>query len=210
MAPNSMCLSVGRNHWSNQASCAPAKGSRRVRTLCSMLCFVTRSPNPVLPPTELYNEGWLLRLVLDWLDRQREIEHPLSFMPGARWYSEALLPSRFLPRTRGDRLAESFTHADGLIGHFDVDSGQRGDARLRADVQQFIVTEAKLGSKLSRGTKNAPDFDQAARNVACIAHMLSVIGVAPLKVRRLGFFVVAPLAQIESGVLLVPQRPRIS
>lgn len=156
--------------------------------------------NPVLPPTELYNEGWLLRLVLDWLDRQREIEHPLSFMPGARWYSEALLPSRFLPRTRGDRLAESFTHADGLIGHFDVDSGQRGDARLRADVQQFIVTEAKLGSKLSRGTKNAPDFDQAARNVACIAHMLSVIGVAPLKVRRLGFFVVAPLAQIESGV----------
>ena len=37
----------------------------------------------VLPPTALYNEGWLLRLVLDWLDRHRELEHPLSFMPGS-------------------------------------------------------------------------------------------------------------------------------
>ena len=155
--------------------------------------------NPVLPPTELYNEGWLLRLVLDWLDRHREVEHPLSFMPGARWYSEALLPSRFLPRTRGDKLAESFTHADGLIGHFDVDSGQRGDARLRPGVQQFIVTEAKLGSTLSRGTTNAPDFDQAARNVACIAHMLAATAVTPMQVQRLGFYVLAPRKQIESA-----------
>ncbi len=154
----------------------------------------------VLPPTQLYNEGWLLRLVLDWLDRHRGFEHPLSFMPGARRYSEALLPSRFLPRTRGDGLAEWYTHADGVIGHFDIASGVRGNAKLRAGAEQLIVIEAKLGSALSAGTKNAPDFDQAARNVACIAHMLTAAEIRPGMIRRLGFHVLAPRHQIDSGV----------
>ena len=94
-------------------------------------CGTARS---VLPPTELYNEGWMLRLVLDWFDRNRQAEqHELGFEPGATWYSEALLPSRFLPLVRGDSLAESFTHADGVIGHFRVQSGDRGDAALIAE-----------------------------------------------------------------------------
>jgi len=154
----------------------------------------------VLPPTELFNEGWMLRLVLDWLDRHRDCAHTLAFEAGARWYSEALLPSRFLPRVRGDSLAESFTHADGVIGHFTVQSGTRGDAVLDSDPKQFIVTEAKLGSGLSAGTKNAPSYDQAARNVACIAHMLALAGVSPGSLRRIGFYVLAPRQQIESGV----------
>lgn len=142
----------------------------------------------------------MLRLVLDWLDKHRDHPHVLAFEPGARWYSEALLPSRFLPRTRGDSLAESFTHADGVIGHFSVQSGSRGDAVLEAVPGQFIVTEAKLGSSLSAGTKNAPSFDQAARNVACMAHMLAVAGVSPVSLKRLGFYVLAPRRQIDAGV----------
>jgi len=154
----------------------------------------------VLPPTELFNEGWMLRLVLDWLDRNRQVEHPLSFSASARWYSEALLPSRFLPKTRGDSRAESFTHADGIIGHFGVASGVRGDATLLPDAKQFVVTEAKLGSGLSAGTKNAPSYDQAARNVACMAYMLGDKGIDPSAVDRLAFYVVAPDVQVKSGV----------
>jgi hypothetical protein len=154
----------------------------------------------VLPPTELFNEGWMLRLVLDWLDQNRQVEHPLSFRAGARWYSEALLPSRFLPKTRDDSRAESFTHADGIIGHFGVASGARGDATLLPDAKQFVVTEAKLGSGLSAGTKNAPAYDQAARNVACMAHVLDKNGIDPSTVDRLAFYVVAPDAQIKSGI----------
>jgi hypothetical protein len=166
------------------------------------------TPDSVLPPTELFNEGWMLRLVLDWLDRNRGYPNVLGFEPGARWYSEALLPSRFLPRNRGDRLAESFTHADGVIGHFTVQSGSRGDAVLDSDPGQFIVTEAKLGSSLSAGTKNAPSYDQAARNVACMAHMVASAGIRLSSLKRLGFFVLAPQQQIRSGVfgnLLSPQ-----
>ena len=73
---------------------------------------------PTFPPTVLFNESWLLRVVIDWFAGHGGDRYPLSPLPGARWFSEAWLPSAFLPRYRGDRLAESRTHADGVIGHF--------------------------------------------------------------------------------------------
>ena len=157
-------------------------------------------PDSVLPPTELYNEGWMLRLVLDWFDRNREINSPLAFAPGARWYSEALLPSRFLPQKHGDVRAESFTHADGIIGHFNIKPGQRGEAKVCNNAKQFIAIEAKLGSSLSPGTKNAPTFDQAARYVACIANMISTAGASIDAFDNLGFYVLAPRSQIKAGI----------
>jgi len=158
------------------------------------------SSNSVLPPTEIFNEGWMLRLLLDWFDRNREFAHSLSFAPGARWYSEALLSSRFLPLSRADARAESFTHADGVIGHFEIEPGVRGEARILPGATQFIVTEAKLGSSLSAGTKNAPSYDQAARNVACIAHMVAARGLDVSSFERLAFYVIAPQSQIASGL----------
>ena len=72
-----------------------------------------------MPPTQLYNEGWMLRLTLDRfvsLDLNRE-QHALAVSPGCRWYSEAYLPSAFLARWKGDlslsrgrmRMASSVT-----------------------------------------------------------------------------------------------------
>lgn len=154
----------------------------------------------VLPPTELYNEGWMLRLLLDWFDRNRKIKHKLSFAADASWYSEALLASRFLPTKRGDKRAESFTHADGIIGHFEIKHGKRGDARLSPKAKQFLVIEAKLGSALSAGTKNAPTYDQAARNVACIACVVSLADIDPSALDQVGFYVIAPKSQIQADV----------
>jgi len=158
------------------------------------------SKTTVLPPTELYNEGWLLRLTLDWFERNPSVTHRFAFRPGACWYSEALLSSRFLPRSRGDQLAESFTHADGIVGHFEISPGERGEATLSVGADQLIVIEAKLGSPLSKGVKNAKDYGQAARNVACIAHMVQTAGLRPGGLSSLGFYVVAPDRQIEAGV----------
>jgi hypothetical protein len=154
-----------------------------------------------MPPTVLYNEGWMLRLVLDWLDRNRGGSHALSLMAGARWYSEALLPSRFLATSRGDKLAESHTHADGVTGHFSIAPGERGEAKLLAGAGQFLVMEAKIGSPLSTGTKNAPGYDQAARNVACMAHMIGVAGLRAEAFARLGFCVLLPAVALSDGKL---------
>lgn len=163
------------------------------------LLNLCNSPQSIMPPAALYNEGWMLRLVLDWFDRHRDQSYPFAFKKDARWYSEALLPSRFLATKRADPHAETHTHADGVIGHFAVKPGLRGEAVLLPEAKQFVVIEAKLGSALSAGTKNAPAFDQAARNVACMAHMLSIANVDLSAIGSLGFYLVAPQLQIDAG-----------
>lgn len=152
------------------------------------------------PLTLLYNEGWLLRLILDWYSRHNLTGHPLLFQDRATWFSEALLPSPFRPRYRGDTRAEARTHADGVVGHFSVGSSGNADARLLDDATQLIVTEAKIYSPLSGGTRNAPTYDQAARSVACIAELLSRAKHTPSEMTSLAFFVLAPDAQIKSGI----------
>ena len=156
-------------------------------------------PASVLPPTTLFNEGWMLRLVLDWAAQHRSSIKPLSFYEGSIWYSEALLASRFRPRWRGDSAAEGFTHADGVIGHFRLRPGGRGDIELLSTAKQLIVVEAKMASGLSSGTKYAPDFNQAARSVACIAHLVSAPGIDVSRLTNLGFVVVAPATRIAEG-----------
>lgn len=172
--------------------------------ICDMLSLCSGSSKSCLfPPTILYNEGWMLRLVLDWFASQGDAVagHPLCVPTGCRWYSEALLPSRFKPRKRVDRLAESYTHADGAIGHFDIGSSGRGDLRFRPDGTHLIIVEAKMFSPLSAGTKNAPQYNQAARNIACLANILSLSPSHRLQdMTTLGFYVLAPESQIKGSV----------
>ncbi len=152
------------------------------------------------PATDLYNEGWMLRLVLDWFQHHRSVEHDLQFLADSNWYSEALLPSPFLPRYRGDKLAESWTHADGVIGHFSIGDNGAGDLSLLPEAKQFIVTEAKMFSKLSSRVTNAGYYNQAARNVACIAEVIRRAGLHPNQLEAIAFLVVAPESRINEGI----------
>lgn len=153
----------------------------------------------VFPPTVLYNEGWLLRLVLDWFSRKDGDTHPLNFAAGARWFSEGLLPSQFFARPGRDQLAEGWTHADGVIGHFGF-GGSTTEVKLADDATQMTVTEAKLFAELSRGVSHANYFDQAARSVACLAEVLHLAGRRPDRFTSLGFLVLAPAERIDAGV----------
>jgi hypothetical protein len=151
-------------------------------------------------PTELFNEGWMLRLLLDYLSTNPVDGHPFSFFEGARWFSEALLPSAFLARRRGDELAEGWTNADGVVGHFAISLAAKGDLTLSPQAKQFVVIEAKMYSELSPGVKRCADYDQAARNVACMAEVLSRAQRPPAAVERLAFLVVAPESEISRGI----------
>ena len=163
-------------------------------------------PEAILPPTELFNEGWMLRLVLDWASAHPTSIKPLRFDEGSAWYSEALLASRFKPRKRGDQSGEGFTHADAIIGHFQLHPGGRGDIELLPGARQLTVVEAKMASGLSPGTKYAPDFNQAARNVACIAHLLG----ADTSVTNCGFVLIAPQDKIAQGAFQAVERNQIA
>lgn len=168
----------------------------RVQALLSR-CSTDKS---CLPPTLLYNEGWMLRLTLSLFEELQIADHPLAVPGSCKWYSEALLPTAFLPRTRKDPLGESWTHADGVIGHFAIGSAAKGDLALLKDTTHFVVLEAKMFSGLSAGVSHARYFDQAARYVACIAETLQRANRHPAHVSTLGFYVLAPQSQVEQGI----------
>jgi len=163
--------------------------------------------NPVFPPSVLFNEGWLLRIILDWFVHHGGDRYPLSPRPGARWFSEPWLPSAFLPRYRGDRLAEARSHADAVLGHFVIgDPGTAGLA-LQPEATQFVVIEAKLFARLSTGVKNASYFDQAARSVACIAEVLRRAGRSAESMDDLALLILAPQARVDDGVFVWDAAP---
>jgi hypothetical protein len=144
------------------------------------------------PPTEVFNEGWMLRLVLDAFQSLNLTLGSLRFARDAKWFSEALLESPFKPSLRADPLGEGFTNADAVIGNFEFRPATRAGLRLHQDASQFVVVEAKMFSNLSAGTKNAPGYNQAARNVACIAEAVAKSGRSVESFASLGFFVIAP------------------
>jgi hypothetical protein len=164
------------------------------------MLHLASTANRLFPATIFYNEGWLLRLVLDWFSRQASSNHALGFRAGARWFSEALLPSQFFARRRGDTLAEGWTHADGVIGHVAIGDAALADTTLIAGGAQFVVTEAKLFSPLAQRVTNAAYFDQAARNVACIAEVLFRAHRRPEGLSAIGFLVLAPQEQITRNL----------
>jgi hypothetical protein len=156
------------------------------------------SRNRLFPATIVYNEGWFSRLVLGCISRQHLEKHLLNFDSYSRWFSETLLPSQFLARKRPDHLAEGWTHANGVIGHIIIGNGAQANTTLSENASQFIVTEAKIFSPLSRGVTHAPYFDQAARSIACMAEVLFRANRPPERFSSLGFIVLAPREQIDA------------
>jgi hypothetical protein len=118
----------------------------------------------------------------------------------AHWYSEALIPTAFGTRKHGNEPVESWTHADGVVGQFEIGKGAKGDFALLPNATCFIVIEAKMFSKLSPGVKNASFYNQGARNVACMAQALELAKLRIETIIPLGFYVLAPQAQIDGNV----------
>jgi hypothetical protein len=143
------------------------------------------------PPTEVFGETWMLRLILDAVQRFG-ISNELRFMPQARWHSDARLDTCFRRRVKRDLLGEGPTRADGVIGHFDFREETKAGLRLTSGSRQFVVVEAKMFSNLSPGTKYALTYDQAARSVACMADTLARSKVRAHDLESVGFFVIAP------------------
>jgi hypothetical protein len=162
---------------------------------------------PNMPPTLLYNEGWLLRIILDWYSKSQSDKNLINFFPGAKWYSEGLLSSIFLPNRRGDRVGEAYTRADGVLGHFSVGNAGKGDIILANPYRQFVVIEAKLFSKIASGTKNAPGYNQVARNIACMANVIysatNSNNAEITGLKDLGFYLLAPDAQLKEDISFI-------
>jgi hypothetical protein len=112
-------------------------------------------PGTSIPPTLLYNENWLMRLVLSLAMEGGVPCLPFPLEPDTRWFSEAGLRSRFDRRSQLDKKCESPTHADGVVGHFSFKTDMKALLELDPTGSQFVVLEGKIFSKLRKGVKNA-------------------------------------------------------
>lgn len=86
------------------------------------------------------------------------------------------------------------------MGQFTVGDIRKGDFALSSSATQFVVLEAKMFSGLSSGTTRIPDYDQTARNVACMATALKAAHCQAATMSELAFAVIAPQDQISKGV----------
>ena len=107
------------------------------------------------------------RFLVNQSKNENLIFQGLEFGKISNWTSEALISNPFLHATQ---IRETHTNADISIGDFDVNYSKSGDIKIREDAKIFGIIEAKMGSNLSQNTKYAKDYNQASRNLACIAN----------------------------------------
>jgi hypothetical protein len=135
-------------------------------------------PKCLFAETQIFNEGWLLRSVLQaWKTNSPASESPFLPIPkDAKVYSEAQLFTPFKVRRRSERAGEpkgeTNTRVDGIAGYFSIAPGTKSGIELDRGCPYIAVFEAKLYSPLSTGITHAPKYDQVSRTTACLIHAL--------------------------------------
>ena len=122
------------------------------------------------PLTDIYNEGWMLRLVLSKLQDNEKLRKAFHCGKEINWFSEAELKSPFLH----GKKRETRTHADAVIGSFEFEEKTKTGVDLpkkREDFHCFYAIEAKMNSPLSKGVTADPNYNQAARYLGCLAYL---------------------------------------
>ena len=156
-----------------------------------------------IPKSEIYNETWMLRLTLALLkeidtDHTREdADHISEVCRAVRsgWISEGGLKPVF--------KREHTTWTDAILGRVYCDENDRnvkikGSGLLEGDEYEgVIVVEAKMASELSRRVKNSRDYDQAARNIACLSRLIVASKVDDVPPEHVHFYVFAPESKIK-------------
>jgi hypothetical protein len=144
---------------------------------------------PNVNPTEIFNEGWMTRLlVYQSIKEKLIIDGLIDFVKNKNWSSEGLISSPFV---KAKKNREGYTHADMTLGDFAIDYKGRGEITVSDSAINFGIIEAKMGRNLSQGTTHAPDYNQASRNLACIAENVKN------ETCKTFFTVVAPITMIK-------------
>lgn len=118
--------------------------------------------SPLFPPSLLiYNEGWLLRAIIQlWASSGEGRGFSFSCPKEAALFSEAQLKTPFCKETN--------THADGIAGDFTIREGTKSGIDIKQDFKFLAVFEAKMYSGLAQKTTNIKNYTQVSRTIACM------------------------------------------
>jgi len=121
-------------------------------------------------PTIIYNEGWMIRLLVmeSMIEKLQINKVDFGLLATKNWSSEALITSPFVEAKVNK---EGYTHADIILGDFSVNYNERGDINLNDSPDVLGIIEAKMGSNLSTGTSNADNYNQASRSICCLSYV---------------------------------------
>ena len=168
--------------------------------------------------TEIYNEGWMLRLTMNELEQELggiDAIGKISFedfkkKKGILWFSEALLPTPFPARSKDDhgkgvwfRGGENHTHADAIAGFYsfndkggvpDLEGKKKQETELKEIGSRFYVIEAKMNSELRQEVTKAKNYNQITRNIACIGKMIEISkkNLEAIDEGDIGFYLLCP------------------
>ncbi len=148
------------------------------------------------PKTTIYNEGWLLRIIL-YLFKNNDIlrNKTASFLPfpkNAIIYSEGQLFTPFKMRKHKDKVSEKNTHVDGIVGYFNINSTTKSGIELNKNFSHLTVLEAKMFSGISKGTKNVNNWNQISRTVSCMIYSSIVSKTDINNLPQLNFMLLFP------------------
>lgn len=165
------------------------------------LCCDDDGESPVAK-SEVYNETWMLRLALafihDHIDESKDA-NALSRIAKAvkrRWISEGGLTPVF--------NMEGTTWTDSILGNIKLgkeklvkDEKTKRGVTIDEDGEcvGVVVIEAKMNSDLASGITHASDYNQVARNIACLA---SLVMDHEEIAKQSAFFVFAPESKINT------------
>ena len=137
------------------------------------LCCET--PDQPVARSEVYNETWMLRLTLaaihdyegnfDCADEMKKAAfEAIRAAVRRRWISEGGLEPAF--------KHEGTTWTDAILGSVKIKDDNKRGIEVDGDDPGITIVEAKIGSELSPGVTNSPNYNQAARNIACLAQLI--------------------------------------
>ena len=156
-----------------------------------------------IPQSEIYNETWMLRLVLSLMSKvdtksntftdSQSDSHLRDVCMAVKcgWISEGGLKPIF--------KQESTTWTDAIVGAVQKSSSNRNIEKNEAAIYKgVIVIEAKMGSDLSAGGSRLKGYNQVARNIACLARFMveGCENVDIKTIKKCKFLVFAPKAKI--------------
>lgn len=172
---------------------AKSKYQKDMFTIPDTFFDLLKTESRSLNPTLIFNEGWMTRQLVQISIQQKLVIKEVDFGAIGNWCTEGLLASPFLALSRSDSHAEGYTHADLICGDVTYNFDNSGEVKLLNGAATFGVIEAKMKSNLSQKVSKATDYNQASRNLACMAMQM-----ADVKSDVFAFFgVSAPASMIE-------------
>ncbi len=154
------------------------------------------NPKCIFPETMIFNEGWLLRVILNRLMEVKDVKDTnlsdfLPFPKDSKIYSEGRLTTPFKPITQQDTTStEKQTHIDGIVGDFELYETTKSGIKISDDFKYLSIFESKICSPLSSGTENEPNFDQVTRTISCM--IFHIMKFENLKERKIFLVIIYP------------------